>query len=91
MATDDIIPDELLDFSFGYIGESFCLDPFREVVCQARMKRFCREFGMGPIMSIPHRMKGYGAIIVRRSSVGQWIVGVLGSKTDTTKLTSKHP
>ena len=26
-------------------------------------------------MSIPHRMKGYGAVIVRSKCVGEWIIG----------------
>uniref|UniRef100_A0A0D3APK0 Uncharacterized protein n=1 Tax=Brassica oleracea var. oleracea TaxID=109376 RepID=A0A0D3APK0_BRAOL len=39
------------------------------------MKRLWREQGSGPMMSIAHRMNGYGAVVVRNISVGQWILG----------------
>ena len=33
VATDDVFPYEPLDFFFCYVGEGFCLDPLRKVVC----------------------------------------------------------
>ena len=72
-AADDILPDEVLDFSITELMVGLSLYPLGEVVCDCEhVHALAGTVGSFPTMSIPHIMKGHGERMGLSCSGGKW-------------------